>query len=561
MAHDNCGSISCKRGAGGRGPRHLAYNPRVSRIGRSYKQAPVDERYDAIVIGSGLGGMTTALLLAQRGKRVAMLERHYVLGGFTHVFRRKGYEWDVGVHYVGEVHRPQSVLRQLFDHVTGGELQWAEMGEVYDRIVFGDDEYPLRAGVPAFKAGLRERFPTTAHAKAIDAYVDEVFAAVKASRSFFVEKALGSLGAWAAGGLMRRKYLGYARKTTWEVLRSLTDDPRLLAVLTGQYGDYGLPPKQSSFGMHASLVKHYFAGGCYPVGGSARIAETIVARIEAAGGVAFTNAGVETLLMEDGTVVGVRMEDGREIRAPLVVSNTGVVNTFSRLVPAAERARLGLAQALARVEPSAAHASLYVGLDRSATALGLPRANYWIYPEGGYDHDANVARYLADEDAPLPVAYISFPSAKDPDFERRHPGRATIEVVTLAPWERFAGWADRPWKKRGPEYEACKAKLEQRLLEPLLRHEPQVREAIALTELSTPLSTRHFTAYAHGEIYGLSHDPGRFEQRFLRPKTPVKNLWLTGQDICTCGVGGALLSGFLTASAITGENLVTSSLR
>lgn len=537
----------------------MAYNPRVSRIGRSYKQTPVEERYDAIVIGSGLGGMTTALLLAQRGKRVVMLERHYVLGGFTHVFRRKNYEWDVGVHYVGEVHRPHSVLRRLFDHVTGGELQWAEMGEVYDRIVFGDDEYPLRAGVPAFKEGLRERFPTAAHAKAIDAYVDAVFDAVKASRSYFVEKALGTLSSWAAGGLMRRKYLQHTRKTTWEVLRSLTDDLRLIGVLTGQYGDYGLPPRQSSFGMHASLVKHYLAGGCYPVGGSARIAETIVPRLEAAGGAAFTNAAVERLLVEHHEVVGVRMTDGREIRAPLVVSNAGVVNTFDGLVPSPERERLGLGEALRAIQPSASHVSLYVGLDRSAEQLRLPKANYWIYPDD-YDHDANVERYLADEGAPLPVAYISFPSAKDPDFARRHPGRATIEIVTLAPWERFSRWVDRPWKKRGPEYEAYKERLAQRLLEPLLRFEPQVREAIELHELSTPLSTRHFTAYGHGEIYGLSHDPQRFEQRFLRPKTALRGLYLTGQDIVTCGVGGALLSGFLTASAVTGQNLVMEAL-
>lgn len=539
----------------------MAYNPRVPRIGRSYKQAAIDERFDAVVIGSGLGGMTTALLLAERGRRVALLERHYVLGGFTHVFRRKGYEWDVGVHYVGEVHRPHSVLRRLFDHVTGGELRWAEMGEVYDRILFGDDEYPLRTGVSAFKDGLRERFPTPAHARAIDAYVDAVFAAVKASRGFFVEKALGDLGSWAVGGLMRRKYLAYTRKTTAEVLRSLTDDPRLAAVLTGQYGDYGLPPKQSSFGMHASLVKHYFAGGCYPIGGSARIAETIVARLEAAGGVALTNAEVETVQVEAGAVSGVRMADGREIRAPLVVSNAGVVNTFGRLVPAAERERLGLGRALEAVQPSAAHASLYVGLSRSAAELALPRANYWVYPEGGYDHDANVARYVEDEDAPLPVAYISFPSAKDPDFERRHPGRATIEVVTLAPWERFSRWASQPWKKRGAEYEEHKERLAQRLLEALLAREPRVREAIDLYEVSTPLSTRHFTAYGHGEIYGLAHDPARFEQRFLRPRTPLRNLYLTGQDICTCGVGGALLSGFLTASAITGENLVMKMVR
>ncbi len=532
----------------------------MPRVGRSYKQASVDDRYDAIVVGSGLGGMTTALLLAQRGKKVAMLERHYVLGGFTHVFRRKGWEWDVGVHYVGEVHRPHSVLRRLFDHVTDGELQWAEMGEVYDRIVFGEQQYPLRAGVSAFKEGLREAFPTDAHARAIDQYVDAVFDAVKASRSYFTEKALGSVGAWAAGGLMRNKYLAYTRKTTWEMLRSFTDDPKLIGVLTGQYGDYGLPPKQSSFGMHASLVKHYFAGGCYPVGGSARIAETIVGRIEAAGGAAFTNAGVQQLLTHNGAVTGVQMDDGREILAPMVISNAGVHNTFRKLVPAEDRPRLKVGDALDRLQPSASHVSLYIGLDRTAEDLNLPRSNYWIYPDD-YDHDANVARYVADDQAPLPVAYISFPSAKDPDFERRHPGKATIEVVTLAPWERFAQWADEPWKKRGEHYEQLKEGLAQRLLEQLYRFEPQTRDAVAYYELSTPLSTRHFTGYDSGEIYGLSHDPERFEHKFLRPKTPIKNLWLTGQDICTCGVGGALLSGFLTASAITGGNLLSDALR
>ena len=531
----------------------------MSRVGRSYKQAPVDDRYDAIVVGSGLGGMTTALLLAERGKRVAMLERHYVLGGFTHVFRRKGFEWDVGVHYVGEVHRPRSVLRQLFDHVTAGELRWAEMGEVYDRIVFGDEEYPLRAGVNRFKEGLREHFPTAAHAKALDAYVDLVFEAVKASRGYFTEKALGSLGSWAAGGLMRRKYLGYTRKTTWEVLRGLTDDLELIGVLTGQYGDYGLPPKQSSFGMHASLVKHYFAGGCYPVGGSARIAETIVPRLEAAGGVAFTNAPVESLLVESGEVAGVRMADGREIRAPMVVSNAGALNTFEHLVPAPARADLGLGDALKKVSPSASHVSLYIGLNRTAEELSLPKANYWVYPDD-YDHDANVARYVADESAPLPVAYISFPSAKDPTFGERHPGKATIEIVTLAPWERFAQWEAEPWRKRGPEYDEKKEQLAQRLLEQLYRFEPQTRAAVELHELSTPLSTKHFTAYQHGEIYGLAHDPARFEQKFLRPRTPLRGLWLTGQDICTAGIGGALFSGFLTASAITGENLVAKAL-
>ncbi|MCR9159041.1 MAG: phytoene desaturase family protein [Nannocystaceae bacterium] len=524
----------------------------------SYKNTTLDERYDAIIVGSGLGGLTTALLLAQRGKRVLVLERHWVLGGFTHVFKRKEWEWDVGVHYVGEVHREGSVLRRLFDHLTDGELQWADMGEVYDRIWFGDTEYALRSGVKNFKADMSERFP--AEKDAIARYLDLVFEVSKASRSFYAEKALGDVTAFLGGRLLRRSYMSFARRTTYDVLRELTSDEKLIGVLTGQYGDYGLPPRQSSFAMHATLVKHYFSGGAYPIGGSARIAETFAPRIEALGGTLVTRAAAEEIVVEHGKAVGVRMEDGRTLRADMVISNAGVLNTFGRLLGDVGKARVGATDKLAKLRPSLAHASLYIGLDGSRESLNLPRANHWVYPDD-YDHDRTIARFEADEDAPLPVAYISFPSAKDPSHAQRHPDKSTIEIVTLMPWQRVAKWADTPWKKRGEEYDALKERWSNRLLAKLYEREPHLQGKIAFHELSTPLSTQHFTAYQHGEIYGLSHDPNRFEQRFLRPQTPVSGLYLTGQDVCTCGVGGALVSGFLTASAITRSNMLMDVLR
>ncbi len=115
------------------------------RIGQSYKKQPPEGDYDAIIIGSGVGGLATAALLAKHGgKRVLVLERHYMPGGFTHVFRRRGYEWDVGVHYIGGVGDRRSATRRLFDHITDGSLEWAPMGEVYDRIILGENELRLR---------------------------------------------------------------------------------------------------------------------------------------------------------------------------------------------------------------------------------------------------------------------------------------------------------------------------------------------------------------------------------------------------------------------------------
>lgn len=156
---------------------------------QSYKRKfKTEENYDTIVIGSGIGGLTTAAFLSKEGQKVLVLGRHYTAGGFTHVFKRKGYEWDVGIHYIGEVQRPNSAIRRIFDYITDGKLQWADMGRVYDRIIIGEKEYELVKGIENFKEQLAQYFPE--EEKAIDEYVDLIFAVVKSMGSFFSAKAL-----------------------------------------------------------------------------------------------------------------------------------------------------------------------------------------------------------------------------------------------------------------------------------------------------------------------------------------------------------------------------------
>jgi len=146
---------------------------------QSYKKNhSAETQYDAIVIGSGIGSLTTAALLTKEGQKVLVLERHYTAGGFTHVFKRKGYEWDVGIHYIGDVQRPMSPIKKLFDYISNCELKWADMGAVYDRIIIGDRSYDLVKGVQNYKDKLLEYFPE--EGKAIDKFVDMVFAANKA---------------------------------------------------------------------------------------------------------------------------------------------------------------------------------------------------------------------------------------------------------------------------------------------------------------------------------------------------------------------------------------------
>jgi all-trans-retinol 13,14-reductase len=519
-------------------------------VGTKYAAAPPTGRYDAIVIGSGLAGLSAASVLARAGKRVLVLERHYTAGGFTHSYRRRGYTWDVGVHYVGEVHKPGSTLRRVFDTITDGQLQWAQMPDTYDRIVMPDASYDFVAGASAFREELLRSFPSARGE--LDAYLRLLRANGRAVAAEFGPRFLPGPLDPVLGGVARRATGSQFTRTTASVLGGVVSDPKLAGVLTGQWGDYGLPPGRSAFGMHAVVAQHYLGGAAFPVGGAWRIADSIVPGIERAGGAVLVNAEVGQILVVRGRAIGVRMTNGDEILADHVISDAGLQNTYGRLLPegAGDRVR----RKAAALTPSVGHLGLTVGLKGTTAELGLQGTNLWVYP--GYDHDANMRAYKADPDAPFPLQYLSFPSAKDPQWETANPGRSTIDVISTVPYDRFAEWKGTPWRKRGAAYEDLKAGLSERLLAELYRQVPGARGRVDVAELSTPLSTMEFNSTPNGGLYGLEHSPDRFSQTWISPRTPIKGLRLTGQDTLFCGVASAALSGVLTASAVLGPRSV-----
>ncbi len=523
---------------------------------QSYKQKPeIAEHYDVICIGSGLGSLTAASLLARKGKKVLVCEKHTTPGGFTHVFTRNDYEWDVGLHYVGDMDRKGSLLRVVFEHITDKNLKWADMGEVYDKIVIKDRVYEYLKGLQNWKTRMKEYFPTENDARAIDKYVELLFEVNKTSKDFYTKKVMPDFVRILSSPFMNNDYEKFAKQTTKQILDSISDNQELKAVLSAQFGDYGMPPSESSFVIHAAVALHYMNGGFYPVGGSEEIFNTIAPSILKVGGAILIGAGVKEILIENGVAKGVVMQDGKIIKSDIVVSGAGIHITYKNLLSEESKKKIKYINEALNMPQSYGHLSLYIGLKHTPEELNLPKANYWIYPNGA-DHDKAIKDFLQDYNNEFPVVYISFPAAKNPIFNEKYPGRSTIEIITVAKYDWFKEWENTRWKKRGEEYDALKEKLAQRMLAHLYKYEPQLEGKIDTYELSTPITTKHFCNYINGEIYGLDHPPERFAKDYLKPQTPIKNLFLTGQDIVTVGIGGALMSGVLTASAITKSNLI-----
>ncbi len=496
---------------------------------------------DVIVIGSGMGGLATAALLARlHGRKVLVLERHYRAGGFTHTFtRRGGFAWDVGVHYVGEMGQP-GMMRDAMQVATGGAVRWSPMPETYDRLVFPGFEFGIRAGKGNFRDDLVAAFP--AERAAIDRYFHDVDRAASWMNVVGMRSGAPAPVAAIAGALLAgRGRLALGTTRSW--LDAHVRDERLKAVLGARWGDYGLPPSQSAFLAHAVITSHYYEGGYYPSGTSARIAEGATQVIEGAGGSVRVRAEVERILVEGGRAIGVRLAGGEELRAPVVVSDAGARATFLRLLP--DDVPLPFRDELRAIPRSMSHVSLYLGLSRSAGTLGVQGENFWLHDELDHDRMWNRGGELLQGRAPQ--TYVSFPSMKDPEA-RTH----TAEIIAGLEGRHFEPWAGTRWMKRGEEYEAQKERIADALLATAERRIPGLSKLVVHRELSTPLTTAHFTGHPGGEIYGLPATPDRFARRWLRSPTPVPGLYLAGADALMLGIGGAVMSGVMCTAAVAG---------
>ncbi len=504
-------------------------------------------KWDYIIIGAGMSGMTLGALLSKLGRRVLLLEQHFIPGGFTQTFRRGNFKWDVGVHLVGKVSEDYFEGR-LMSFLSGGELKWTFLGDVYDKLHFSDGfTFDIPADPKAYLESLKEKFPH--QSKEIDRYFRTVKKTSDAMGLWFIgnssllPRPLDRLLKWFAG--KEKNFYN----TTEKVLQKLRiEEPQLWSILTSQWGYYGDPPSRSAFSAHSVVVDHFLEGAYYPSRGSDEIARTFLRTVAQAGGWTKIRADVEEIIIRKGRAVGVRLAGGEEFFASKVVSTAGAINTFERMIPPIYR-KPKIVDSLRKIPPSVPHIALYMGFEGDISEAGVSSSNLWFF--NGSSPREQIWRWRDWKEIPRPPAmFCSFPSLKgereSSDGVQYHTG----EVICFTDYELFERWKGSKWKRRGEEYEELKELLSQKILETIFEFLPKLKSKLVYRELSTPLSSEYFCRALRGSIYGLSHTPQRFKNPYLRPKTYIPGLYLSGCDVAVAGVMGAFISALFTALSV-----------
>lgn len=480
-----------------------------------------------IIIGSGLGGLSTGVILAREGYDVTILEQESQIGGCLQCFMRRGVKFETGMHFIGSAKEGQTLNRLLrflgIDDIPLSELD----PHAYDIVRLGADEFSFPTGEYSFIEQMSSYFPQ--ERKAIEAYMECVHRVANAS-------SLHTLSLEQADSGISTEY---QLRSINEVIENLVKDPVLRDVLVGNLPLYAARRNKTPFSTHAFIVDFYNQSSFRVVGGSDAIGFALQRQLEHYGGRVLTNAKVTKIHSDDRGVTGVSTADERFFPADTVVSAIHPVPTLamtdSALIRTAFRRRM------TSLPNTIGIFSVY--LDFKDDSMPYLNSNYYAYRDSCSPWDCE--DYTLD-DWPRGYLYMHFSHEAHPRFAR------SGVILSYMRFEEMSPWIGTTVGHRGEDYERFKREHAERLIDCVENAFPGLRNHIRHYYTSTPLTYLDYTGTPEGSAYGIAKDISLGVSCHVPQRTKLPGLYLTGQNINSHGILGVLVGTIVTCSDLLG---------
>ena len=498
----------------------------MKRAFRGLRRRPPRGRYDAVVVGAGVGGLVAANLLAREGLSVLLVEQHYMVGGYCSTFRRAGFTFDASTHFYPLLGNPKTLPGRLLADL-GVTTRWVKMDPV-DTFHFPDGtRFEVPADYEPYRARLDAEFP--AERQALEAFFEEVRAAyLLGLLCYFRNRPTERLG----------RFRGM---TVRQVLDRFFESEKLKLLLTADCPHWGSPPCRTSFVFDSMLRLSYFLGNYYPVGGSQAFADELARCFEARGGEILMSSRVERIRVVDGTVRGVDVETTRgplrgrrRVDSPAVLSNADLTTTWERLLGPSHLSRRERRELrrMKGMRPSFPCFLSHIGLKGGdGEALERAQGYYWAR----WDPD-RVGRDAL-------VCKVFVPTLYDPGLAP--PGD---HIIILQKVQEMDYGAVEDWPRH-------KAAVEGFVTDHLERVLPGIRRRIAVQMSASAATARRFTWNTAGAMLGWEMSPEQLGEARPGVVGPVPGLFQVGHWVRPGGgITPVIVSAVQAAEAVTGSS-------
>ncbi len=481
---------------------------------------------DVVVIGAGISGLVDAILLAETGKRVLVLEQHTIPGGYLQQFARKKTVFDVGFHYVGST-SPGRPMRQFLEHL-----------QIWDRLTLVP--FPEDAAIEVVSGSRRFAYPTRFERFREKALAEWPHERAGIERIVSDCQEVSSEFSWF--GLKRgREYqhpldLPFSRESLAEYLSDKVSDPWLREVLAMQSFNLGLFENEIPWVKHMLAFRSNFDETSRIDGGGGALVEALVNRGKELGVAYRFGTEVVGFECEKKRVKAVTDAKGERFEAELFVAACHPKVVLRRISD--EDLKPVFKDRVLEMRDSRGAVQVFLRLSAPLTSIGATCILL---------HDADEAC----GDPPLHAVLVTNPSAS----EETPRGGPRLEAMTYMDQTPFQRWKGTKIFKRGEDYDRFKAELAQRIVGMIAKIAPELPGLITDRYSATPLTDEWYTLGEQGAVFGISHDVGQQGRDRPQPRTRLKNLFFTGHSIQMPGICGVFINAFNTCAMLRNDDL------